>query len=1049
MQKIFGIDIRNPEEKRMERTFFNKNKKRIFSIIMIIVMLSLDVDMTAFAANYPDYTDTLSGNIVNNKEFEKNDNSENINEEECNNELGEDEPIIPANGSVDTTYKEGSDTIKRKIEWEIDGEGNLTVSGEGTPSYNNELWRKYKNSIKTVKLNNVTKIESLDNFFYSLDKVESIQFTNCDFSNVTDLSYLFSGCLSLKELDLSVFKNVKITNMEGAFQKCSSLTGIDLSMLDTSRLTNAKSLFYDCKKITSIDLTGWNVRYVRDMSNMFYDCYDLYELKLFDKEFSYVSNIEGMFKNCSSIEEIDLDDWETPRVTSLNNLFSGCESLESLKAKNLFNSNITDMSYTFEECAIANDIDFSEIDTSNVTNMSGMFSGCNLYGMDLSLLDTSNVTDMSSMFYNCTNLKEFPLGKMNLSSVRDMVNMFASCEFVNIKFPDDMILKDVDLYGMFSGSKWLKSVDFSNTEFTNVDLSRMFSYCERLVDVNMRNAVFKDVTSISGMFSYCRAIETIDLSNISFAENTLYARMWELFSFCVSLKRVILPNCINNPLVIDDSDDVDIYTYGPFVPFYHCSSLESVDLSNLRIKNESDFLRTDLVEVRLFCICDEIKTIIFPTDSDVILFLPEDNKESHNWYAENTDEPVENKIDCSSGKSIVLTRDEKKIINRYVITVDESENGKVLIDNIEQKSLEVFEGAGKKIIIIPNENYYVKDVIIDGKSIGAVNSYEFKDIVNNHTVKVLFSNKKNIRVSVEGSGKVIPYSEENNEVEIGKNITYKFIPDSGNTVKSVKVDGKDIGAVDTYEFTDVKENHSLEVQFIQNRFMVNFDPCKGTVDTEFKECDISQKYGLLPVPEYSGHIFNGWYTSKTSGVKITADSIFDFEEDITLYARWDNITLAVNQKYSVLGFFPMDLEICKFAVIKVDEGKATISKKGILKAKKPGRVKIVPCIKDGKKVKMLEDKAVTVTIKKVSFSEKKLILKPGAEIDISRYLKEVPTNSNTVSYSVAKSKKPVAQLDRETATLKALKTGKTKVTATITNNQGESCKVSMKVIVEN
>lgn len=52
---------------------------------------------------------------------------------------------------------------------------------------------------------------------------------------------------------------------------------------------------------------------------------------------------------------------------------------------------------------------------------------------------------------------------------------------------------------------------------------------------------------------------------------------------------------------------------------------------------------------------------------------------------------------------------------------------------------------------------------------------------------------------------------------------------------------------------------------------------------DFKYVSSSGTYGSLPIPEREGYTFEGWYTSKTGGTKVTRNSKYSVD---TLYARW-------------------------------------------------------------------------------------------------------------------------------------------------------------------
>ena len=52
------------------------------------------------------------------------------------------------------------------------------------------------------------QIKSFSELFYYCECIESIKFKKFYRNNVTDMSWMFSGCSSLKELNLINFKNI-------------------------------------------------------------------------------------------------------------------------------------------------------------------------------------------------------------------------------------------------------------------------------------------------------------------------------------------------------------------------------------------------------------------------------------------------------------------------------------------------------------------------------------------------------------------------------------------------------------------------------------------------------------------------------------------------------------------------------------------------------------------------------------------------------------------------------------------------------------------------
>lgn len=67
---------------------------------------------------------------------------------------------------------------------------------------------------------------------------------------------------------------------------------------------------------------------------------------------------------------------------------------------------------------------------------------------------------------------------------------------------------------------------------------------------------------------------------------------------------------------------------------------------------------------------------------------------------------------------------------------------------------------------------------------------------------------------------------------------------------------------------------------------LTFDPNGGTVSPTTKSIIYGGTYGSLPTPTRIGYTFSGWYTAKSDGTKITADTIVNTTDNQTLYAHW-------------------------------------------------------------------------------------------------------------------------------------------------------------------
>ena len=114
-----------------------------------------------------------------------------------------------------------------------------------------------------------------------------------------------------------------------------------------------------------------------------------------------------------------------------------------------------------------------------------------------------------------------------------------------------------------------------------------------------------------------------------------------------------------------------------------------------------------------------------------------------NWRINDVDKAVGDTVQITED-TIVMAVWEKKgeggstggggsSVSRYTITVTQSTGGK-----ITPATCQVNKGADKAFTITANEGYKIADVLVDGKSVGAVSSYTFEDVKSSHTITAEF-----------------------------------------------------------------------------------------------------------------------------------------------------------------------------------------------------------------------------------------------------------------------------------------------------------------------
>lgn len=67
---------------------------------------------------------------------------------------------------------------------------------------------------------------------------------------------------------------------------------------------------------------------------------------------------------------------------------------------------------------------------------------------------------------------------------------------------------------------------------------------------------------------------------------------------------------------------------------------------------------------------------------------------------------------------------------------------------------------------------------------------------------------------------------------------------------------------------------------------LSFDSNGGNAVSDIKTIYYGQKYGELPTPTRDYYTFDGWFTDKESGNKVSEKTTFDAAKDVVLYAHW-------------------------------------------------------------------------------------------------------------------------------------------------------------------
>ena len=386
-------------------------------------------------------------------------------------------------------------------------------------NYFHKFKSKGKYIIKYTFNNNITKTCFMFKGCFSL---KNIDLSNFNTNNVTNMGHMFSGCSSITNIYLSNFNTNNVINMEYMFSGCSSLTNINLSNFNTNNVNNMKNMFSGCSSLTNINLSNFNTRNVTNIDSMFSGCSSLININLPNLKTNNVTDMKCMFSNCSSLTNIDLSNFNTCKVTDMSSIFLGCSSLKYIDLSSFNTSKVTYMGGMFSYCSSITNINLSNLNTNNVTNMGHMFSGCSsLTNINLSNFNTRKVSDMGSMFENCSSLTNINLSNFNTEEVTNMKYMFKNCSSLSkIDLSNFNTRKVTNMGSMFENCSSLTKIDLSNFNTWKVtDMGSMFENCSSLTYINLSYFYTRNNAYIGLMFYKCYSLRKKNV--ITFNEKIL------------------------------------------------------------------------------------------------------------------------------------------------------------------------------------------------------------------------------------------------------------------------------------------------------------------------------------------------------------------------------------------------------------------------------------------------------------------------------------------------------------------------------------------------
>ena len=188
-------------------------------------------------------------------------------------------------------------------------------------------------------------------------------------------------------------------------------------------------------------------------------------------------------------------------------------------------------------------------------------------------------------------------------------------------------------------------------------------------------------------------------------------------------------------------------------------------------------------------------------------------------------------------------------INTHTITASAGIGGAILPSG----NVTVNHGDNQSFAIAPNPGYRVADVLVDGASVGAVASYTFTNVTDDHTISATFAiDTHTIAASAGANGSISPSGTV--IVSHGAGQTFSITPAANYHVLDVLVDGASVGALTSYTFTNVIADHTISATFaIDTHTIAASAGANGTIapsGTVTLNHGANQTFSITPEADY-------------------------------------------------------------------------------------------------------------------------------------------------------------------------------------------------------
>lgn len=255
--------------------------------------------------------------------------------------------------------------------------------------------------------------------------------------------------------------------------------------------------------------------------------------------------------------------------------------------------------------------------------------------------------------------------------------------------------------------------------------------------------------------------------------------------------------------------------------------------------------------------------------------------------------------------------------DKVIITVSsgrETTDVANVVGMTEAEAEKTLKDQGFKVTVLDNYDSNVPE----GKIISQSPSAGTAQLPGTEIVIYVSKGKQSIKVTFDANGGTVDQGSKT-VYAMGSYGTLPTPKRTGYTFAGWYTAKTGGGKVTAATQVNTQSNHTLYARWQSGSYTVSFDSNGGGTAPAGIKVSYGSKYGTLGTVTRTGYTFQGWYTAKTGGSKVTSDTVFTGTSNQTLYARWqantytvtfdsnggstapDSIKVSYGSKYGTLG----------------------------------------------------------------------------------------------------------------------------------------------------